>query len=137
MTRDDLLKCEEQRRAENEPWNEALECAGAGVQEEDRADGAAEERWDREPEKPPRERGQIFSESDHPGERTWPERGGVGRIRENRIASEPHERGEGDQCAAAGDRVDDAGDKRRGENDRGRYRSPSATYRSLTMRCAS
>ncbi len=135
--RDHFLKSQQHGRAEDQPGNESLEGSSARAQEKNRPGAPADERWDRKQQEPSTHLRQVMSKADHSGERTGPERRAIGRVGQNRIASDPYERREGDQRATAGDGIDDAGDKRRRENDDAGYRSPSATYRSLIVRSAS
>ena len=107
------LREEQRRRAEHEPRHDAVERRARRVQQQHRADRAADEARHGEEAAQRRAPVELAAIADHAAQRRGQQRDRARRVRDDRRQSGRDERGEGEQRAAAGDRVDDPGQQRR------------------------
>src|SRR5437016_1167566 len=70
--RDELLRREQQRRAEDEEGDEVREGLRARAQQQDRAERAADERRNRQQQQPSSDVRQLTAKAEHSGERPRP-----------------------------------------------------------------
>ncbi|PYT00605.1 MAG: hypothetical protein DMF65_08450 [Acidobacteria bacterium] len=117
-SRDRLLQGYQERREEYEKGNELREHLRRRSQKERSAEHSARERRRAEQKYRARASLQLAPEAIDARERCGPKSDGARRVGEHRVAPNPQKRREGDERAAARDRVDESRrERRRGDDD--------------------